>query len=74
MRKISIYLIFTVIWVLAAVAVATFPDIMIPVAETLTLTLYEAIALFLILMVVLTMIFLVFIGREAGRSVAEYLL
>ncbi|HOB17335.1 MAG TPA: hypothetical protein PKK74_01370 [Candidatus Methanoculleus thermohydrogenotrophicum] len=74
MKKISIYLFFVAIWVLASVAVAAFPGIMTPVAGALMLPLNEVVALFLSLMVVLTMIFLVFIGREAGRSVAEYLL
>jgi len=73
MRKISIYLIFVAIWVLASVAVAAFPGIMAPVAGALALTLNETVALFLSL-----------IGRaddylpcihrsETGRFVAEYL-
>jgi len=73
MRKISIYLIFVAMWVLASVAVAAFPGIMAPVAGALALTLNETVALFLSLMIVLTMIFLALIGREAGRFVAGYL-
>jgi len=46
---------------------------MAPVAGALALTLNETVALFLSLMVVLTIIFLAFIGRETGRFVAEYL-
>jgi len=73
MRKISVYLIFVTVWVLASVAVAACPTLMTPVAGALTLTLDEAVALFLSVMVVLTMIFLALIGLEAGRFVAEYL-
>jgi len=73
MRKISVYLIFVTVWVLASVAVAACPALMAPVAGALTLTLDEAVALFLSVMVVLTMIFLALIGLEAGRFVAEYL-
>ena len=73
MRKLSAYLFFVAIWVLGAVAVAVFPGIMAPVAGALTLTLDEAVALFLSAMVVMTMIFLALIGLETGRFVVEYL-
>ncbi len=73
MRKISIYLIFVAIWVIASIGVVTFPGVMAPIAGTLALTLNEAVALFLSLMIVLTMIFLAFIGLETGRFVARYL-
>ncbi|MCK8519436.1 hypothetical protein [Methanoculleus sp. 7T] len=73
MRKISIYLIFVALWILASVAVVTFPGLMVPVSGALGFSLDETIALFLIVMVILTMIALALIGREAGRSVAEFL-
>ncbi|MFA5613042.1 MAG: hypothetical protein WC993_01075 [Methanoculleus sp.] len=73
MRKISIYLIFVAIWVIASMGVVTLPDVMAPIAGALALTLNETVALFLSLMIVLTMIFLALIGREAGRFVAGYL-
>ena len=72
MRKISIYLIFVAIWVIASIGVVTLPDVMAPVAGALALTLNETVALFLSL-IVLTMIFLALIGREADRFVAGYL-
>jgi len=74
MKKISIYLFFAAIWVVASVAVTVFPAILTPVATALRVPLNETIAVFLSLMLVLTIIFLALIGREAGRSVAEHLL
>ncbi|NLB00293.1 MAG: hypothetical protein GX837_04910 [Methanomicrobiales archaeon] len=73
MRKLSIYLIFVAIWVIGAVAVATFPGLMAPAAGVFMLTLDEVVALFLSAMVILTMIFLALIGFETGRFVAEHL-
>ncbi len=73
MKRISICLIFVAIWVAASVAVAAFPTILTPVAGVLNAPLNETIAVFLSLMLVLTIIFLALIGLEAGRSVAEHL-
>lgn len=73
MRKISVYLIFVAMWILASIAVVTFPGLMVPVAGALGFSLDETIALFLIVMVILTMIVLALIGREAGRSVISSL-
>ena len=73
MKRISIYLIFVAIWVAASAAVAAFPEILAPVAVALNAPLQETIAVFLSLMLVLTIIFLALIGLEAGRSVAEHL-
>jgi hypothetical protein len=73
MEKLRLYLILVAIWVIAAIGVAAFPDILAPVAEAFDLTLAEAVAIFLAVIVILTIIFLALIGQEAGRTIVRYL-
>jgi hypothetical protein len=73
MERVTLYMIFVAVWVIAAAVAVSFQNLFESVAGAFHITIAEAVAIFLIVMFVLTMLFLALIGREAGRSVARYL-
>ncbi len=67
MKRVYAPLIFLAVWVIASTIVVFYPDAMAPLADSFGTGVFEAVAVFLVIMFVLTVISIALLVHEARK-------